>query len=152
MKKILLLVALATSLAACSSDNVSHAQHLATNKLQTIPDQSQVEILALTSFAAPTNGGTIVKSGPFQTEDKVYQSNGHTIIIPRRAVLEGLYTNDGTTCNVVWKKVYPDIVEYKKQRSSLDVENVSSAITKCDPARGIKSDDRLIVNFDPSKL
>lgn len=152
MKKILLLAAMVAGLAACSSNSVPTPQHMATNDLDDIPNQSQVELLALTSFETPKNGVTVVKSGPFQTQDKVYQSNGHSIIIPRRAVLEGLYTNDGTTCTVVWKEVYPSIVEYRKQRNPLDVENVSSAITKCDPKRGIKSNDRLIVNFDPSKL
>src|SRR3990167_6786558 len=144
MKKLLILAAVAASLAACSSNRVPDAQPIATD-LQDVPELSPVEILSMQTLARPKNGVAVVQTGAFQFEDPVYKNNGHTLLIPRRAILEGEYMNDGTTCTVTWQKLYPDIVEYKKNRTRLPVALVSSTTTQCDPTRGIKADDRMIV-------
>lgn len=148
MKKLLLLTAIVAGLTACSSNSAPTDRPIASD-LQDVPILSQDEVLSLTTFAVPKSGQVVVQEGAFQTEDNVYKSNGYDVLIPRRAVLEVLYTNDGVNCTIQWKKMYPDVVEYRKQRNSLKVVDLQ-ATSRCSPKRGIVTDDRMIVNFDPS--
>lgn len=147
-KRFLLIGSMLLGLVACSGTSVPTNQPIS-HDLDEIPYQSKDAIIAMRSFDVPKGSTPVIQSGPFQLDDNIYKDNGHTKLIPRRSILEGVYYNDGTSCTVTWKNVFPSIVEYKKQRNDWDVVSASSD-TLCDPKRGIKAGDRMVVKFNPN--
>jgi hypothetical protein len=150
MKKICSSLLLMAGLAACSATS----PHTPTpNKLaldiQSIPPQTALSVRAKASLDAPKNAQSIVKMATFVADDNLYDQAGNRLIIPRGAIIVGLYSNDGMECSIDWKAVYASQKDLEAGQGTLTLNQVTSK-NKCDPVNGIKVGDRIALTFTSS--
>ncbi len=144
-KSVLLLSSLILGLAACSSDNVPTPKKLSQD-VQSIPPFTTISVKAQETLGVPHNAETIMKIGTFKAIDNVYDPNGNNILIPRDAIITGVYTNDGVSCTIKWKAVYATEDEYSAKRGTLALGQVTSP-SNCRALKGIKKGERAVISF-----
>ena len=145
--KLPLIFSAILSLAACSNESLPTPNKLSQN-VQAIPPHTVISAISKTSFAIPKNSQSIVKMGKFKVVDNVYDPIGHQVLIPRGAIIDGLYSNDGTTCEISWKTVYSSSDDFDDNQGSIALGRVTNA-SVCNPQRGVKSGERVTLTFRP---
>ncbi len=145
MKKFSWLGFLVSALSACSSSGMLTPTKLAHN-IAEVPQSAVISVVAINDFPIAHNAQSIVKLGKFKSLDNVYDSEGNKILIPRDAIVTGLYTNDGVTCDIAWKAVYLNEAEFKSERGALVLDTVA-AKSICDPLHGVSSGERVTLRF-----
>ena len=146
MKKLLILSLFMAGLAACSSSHTPTPQKLAQD-VETLPPATIISVFAENNFQVPKNAEIIEQTGRFKTVDNTYDELGNRVLIPRDAIINGTYTNDGVSCSIAWKSIYANKDEHEKKRGSFALSETTLP-SICDPIRGIKSGDRLTIQFN----
>ena len=146
MKKLLILSLCLAGLAACSSDHTPTPQKLSQD-VQTLPPATVISVSSEETFQIPKNAQIIEETGKFKTIDNTYDELGNKVLIPRDAIVSATYTNDGVNCKVVWKSIYANKAEHANKRGSFTLGE-TTVPSICDPIRGIKSGDRLTIQFN----
>lgn len=147
-KKILFFGLLLGGMVACSS-NPPTPQKLSQDVQQVSPT-TVVSVKSNDSYAVPAAGQIEEKSGTYKTLDTVYDDDGIKVLIPKNAFVKGIYKNDGVSCSVTWSSVYANEDAYEDDQGSFSLSKVTSS-SMCDPVRGVKSGDRLVIKFVTAK-
>ena len=108
-----------------------------------------MSVISQSNFAVPRHAQNIVQLGTFKAIDNVYASDGNKVLIPRDAIVSGLYSNDGVNCMIEWKAVYTNLTEYENKNGSLILRELTTE-SRCDPQYEIKTGDRVTISFRPS--
>lgn len=131
-------------LANCAYEATPNQQQLAKN-VQLIPSTSVLSVISQNSYKISDSGQVIEQSGLYKS---VYDLNNErddsVVLIPSSALIRGTYRNDGVTCDINWTSVYAYNEEDNRNAVAL---NQVTRPTICDPQKGIKTGDRLIIRF-----
>jgi hypothetical protein len=146
MFKLLALGAIATTLAACStSSSARQAENLA-NNVQAVEQNRILSVIAEKDLAVPHGAQNLVSFAKFHAQDNLYDRNGTKLLIPRNAIVTGVYTNDGINCAIEWKAVYANEADYRKTYGALTLEK-EAIPSRCDPMHGVKEGERATITF-----
>lgn len=146
MKNLLKTAVVAAVLSACSSENVPTPQKLGQD-LQTLTPSTQIAVAASEDFAVPTGAQVIQKQSVFKVLDNVYSKQSNRIIVPKGALITGLYSNSGTTCKIAWQSMYVNEDDYKNNMGTPQLQSIVQE-TRCDPVKGIKEDQRILIRVN----
>lgn len=146
MKKISLLLLIA-SLTACSIPNDPTTQEISAD-IDSIPANTIISVISVHKLAVPKNSSeTITKLALFKTVDNTYSKDGVNVLIPRHAIIDGLYSNNGVNCTIKWKSVHFNHQKYKGQEGSLSLVSATQE-SVCNPKVGVKSGSRSLITFN----
>lgn len=146
MNNLLKIALLAAAISSCSTEQVPTPGKLSLD-VQALPPSTVISVIAEESYKTPKGSQVVEKSGVFKVKDNIYSERGSQVLIPRGAIVGGSYANDGVSCTVTWNSVYANADEYAENRGSFELSNVSSP-TICNPTRGVKKNDRLVIHLD----
>lgn len=149
MKKFALISLLTVALAACGTTYNAPTGTKLSGNIEAVAAYTIVSVISQNDFTIPKQSQNIIQLGTFKVNDNVYDLHGNKVLIPRDAIISGLYSNDGVSCMVEWKAVYIDLDEYNRENGSLTLRDLTIA-SVCDPLRGIKKGDRVTLSFRPS--
>lgn len=88
----------------------------------------------------------IVNSAAFRVSQNVLSGLNSAPIIKQDYILTGVYSNDGTTCQVSWQAIYPDYTSLEKNQGDLNVGTLLNN-NSCNPKLGIKPGQLIEVIF-----
>lgn len=144
MKKIVTIIFITSSITSCSTSNPPLVQKLSQD-IQEVTTFTAVSAISRSTLTAPKNSQSIVTIGVFKVDDNIY--NGmDKLLIPRGAIITGLYTNDGLRCEIHWVAIYSNLNQYKNQIGSLKISQLTSQ-SNCRPEYGVKSGERVTISF-----
>ena len=149
MKKFVVVSLLAGVLAACSTTASAPTGLKLSQNIQTVASNSIISVISQSDFAVPKHAQNIMQLGTFKTNDNVYDPDGNKILIPRDAIISGLYSNDGVNCMIEWKGVYANLTEYRNKNGSPILRELTTE-SLCDPQHEIKKGDRVTISFRPA--
>ena len=109
MKRITLAGLLTIALAACSTTTNTPTGLKLSQNIQSVASNSVMSVISQSNFAVPKHAQNIVQLGTFKASDNVYATDGNKVLIPRDAIISGLYSNDGVNCMIEWKAVYGSV-------------------------------------------
>ncbi|MDQ5921616.1 MAG: hypothetical protein QG673_1675 [Pseudomonadota bacterium] len=146
MKNLPIISLLIIGLASCGTDNTPTPQRM-TQNVQSIPGNTVISVVSQDKYDAPHGAEIIEKKGSYRVIDNIYDTDGYQVLIPRNALISGIYTNDGVNCQIHWKAIYANEKEYEENRGSFVLDQTTSP-SICVPTRGIKKGDRLVIRFN----
>lgn len=149
MKKITLAGLLTIALAACSTTANTPTGLKLSQNIQSVASNSVMSVISRSDFAVPKHAQNVVQLGTFKAMDNVYAPDGNKVLIPRDAIVSGLYSNDGVNCMIEWKAVYTNLTEYENKNGSLTLRELTTE-SRCDPQYEIKTGDRVTISFRPA--
>lgn len=149
MKKITLAGLITMGLAACSTTTNTPTGLKLSQNIQSVSSTSIMSVISQSNFAVPKHAQNVVQLGTFKANDNVYDQDGNKVLIPRDAIISGLYSNDGVNCMIEWKAVYTNITEYNNKNGSPILRELTTE-SRCDPQYEIKSGDRVTISFRPA--
>ena len=135
---------LLTGLVACSTGTPSPER--LTQHVQSIPSSTALAVVSEDSYPNVVDQQAIMQGGSFKTVDSVYDEASGKELIPSGATLRGIYSNDGVTCNITWDAVYANNDENENAMNAVNISQITTP-TLCNPGKGIKKGDRLLINF-----
>jgi hypothetical protein len=135
-------------LASCAYEMPPNQQQLAKN-VQLIPSTSVLSVISQNNYKISDSGHVIEQSGLYKTVYDLNYEPDNSILIPSNALIRGTYHNDGVTCDINWTSVYA--YNEEDNRNAVPLNQVTRP-TICDPNKGIKTGDRLIIRFLDSTM
>ncbi|MFN8769682.1 MAG: hypothetical protein ACK5Z5_00080 [Neisseriaceae bacterium] len=132
---------------ACTTNGQTPTPQKLSQDIQSLPSNTIISVISLETYAAPKGAEIIEKAGLYETVDNIYDARGYNVVIPRNALVRGIYTNDGKQCTVTWKAIYLDKQHYNKNMGSFEVGK-QSVPTICDPIRGVFKGQRLLLHLN----
>lgn len=147
MKSYLWVSSIAIMLGACSTQRVPTTLKLSQD-IQEVASNAVLSVISQNDLAVPTHSQNILTLGTFKTNDNTYDIDGNKVLIPRDAIIAGLYSNDGVNCTIEWRAIYTNLAEYNDQNGSLSLSSITTE-SLCDPLRGVKKGDRATIDFVP---
>ncbi len=118
MKHLSIISLLIISLVGCSSNNTPTPQKLSQD-VRSISNNTSISVTSQQSYSVPKDAQIIEETGLYRVIDNIYDSDGYNVLIPRGALISGLYTNDGLQCQIIWKSIYVNKDEYENNRGTL---------------------------------
>lgn len=145
MKRLSLVGLLALSLIGCSSSNTPTPQKLSQD-MKSISTNTAISVVSQQTYSVPRDAQIIEETGLYRVIDNIYDTDGYNVLIPRGALVSGMYANDGLQCHISWKSIYVNKDEYENNRGTFTLGSITAPST-CAPTRGIKKGDRIIIKF-----
>jgi len=150
VRVITIIFALISSITACSSAKRS-TTIIKKEDIQSIAKSTVISVMAKEDFPLPKGAQSFVKMGKFEVNENVYDAKGQKLLLPRHTIIEGLYSNDGSVCEIEWGVVYMNEVKYKAREGVIDLSFITDA-TLCSPSRGVKKGDKLIITYNQNLI
>lgn len=88
----------------------------------------------------------IVNSAAFRVSQNVLSSLNSAVIIKQDYIITGVYSNDGTTCQISWQAIYPDYASLEKNQGDLNIGTLLNN-NSCNPKFGIKPGQLIEIVF-----
>lgn len=79
----------------------------------------------------------IVNTAAFRITQDIRSIPANLLVLPQNALITGVYSNDGKTCQISWQEVYYDYRSLELNQSILSIGS-RTANTPCDPKMGIR--------------
>lgn len=149
MKKFVVVSLLTGVLVACSTTTSTPTGVKLSQDIQSVASNSIISVISQSDFAVPKHAQNIIQLGTFKANDNVYDQDGNKVLIPRDAIISGLYSNDGVDCMIEWKAVYANLTEYHNKNGSPTLRELTTE-SRCDPQHEIKKGDRVTISFRPA--
>jgi hypothetical protein len=130
-------------LANCAYEATPNQQQLAKN-VQLIPSTSVLSVISQNNYKISDGGQVIEQSGLYKSVYDLNYELDNSVLIPSNALIRSTYHNDGVTCDINWTSIYAYNEEDNRNAVAL---NQVTRPTICDPQKGIKTGDRLIIRF-----
>ncbi len=149
MKKVLLILlnVLTVTLIGCASySDYSASTIRLSQNIDHIPADTVIVATSEASYRVAKGTQIIEKSGIYKTSDNIYDEDGEKILIPRHAIISGIYSNDGIHCKITWKSIYRDMDSYYNKQGSFSLARRTHP-SYCDAERGVKSGDKVTIKF-----
>ncbi len=143
--KSLLIILLAVCIMACSNKGLP-SYNKSSHSVLDLPAKTVISATSMDNLAVSDGSKAIVELGGFKTVDNTYDSFGEQVIIPRNAVISGLYVNDGASCSISWKYVYATEEDFEAKRALFSIQNRTDD-SLCMPTLGINKNDRVTLQF-----
>ena len=148
MKKLLALIfAVSTLMVACKTPNDIPAPQLEEN-LKQVPSGTVFGTIAEDDLESPKRYGKgVITLAKFNVIEEVYDETGSKILIPRGAIVTGLYQNDGSRCLIKWKAIYANEEAYENEEPAFQISN-KARNSICKSAYGIKQGSKVTIKFE----
>jgi hypothetical protein len=78
----------------------------------------------------------IVNTAAFRVTQNVLSGLNSAVIIKQDYIVTGVYSNDGTTCQISWQGIYPDYASLEKNHGDLGAGELLNN-NSCNPKLGI---------------
>ena len=78
----------------------------------------------------------IVNTAAFRVTQNVLSGLNSAVIIKQDYIITGVYSNDGTTCQISWQGIYPDYTSLEKNHGDLGAGELLNN-NSCNPKLGI---------------
>jgi len=131
---------------SCSNETLPTPNKLSQN-LGVIPSNTVISVIAKDNHNVPKSDGVIEEPKIYAVLDNIYDEDGVEVLIPKGAIVTGIYSNDGVTCKVSWQALYANKKAYSQKQGTLNFRNVTQP-SFCNPQRGIKANNRLTIRFN----
>lgn len=145
MKKQVLIACMFAGIIGCSS-NSSPNYYKASNNVLEIPSSTIISAHSMNNFPMPENNQAVVELEGFKIRDDIYDASGERVIIPKNAVISGLYNNNGQYCEISWKSVYMNEKNFKAKKAPISVLNLIEQ-SVCEPTVAIKKGNVINIKF-----
>ena len=132
------------SIIGCSSNSSNY--YKASNNVLEIPSSTIISARSMKDFPMPENNQAVIELEGFKIRDDIYDASGERVIIPKHAIISGLYTNDGQYCEISWKSVYMNESNFKAKKAPISLQNLTEKST-CEPTVGIKKGNVINIKF-----
>ena len=139
---------LISGLAGCAYETTPNPQKLSRN-VQLIPPTAVLSVFSMNDYKLSETGQAIEQSGLYKTIYGIYDETDGNLLIPSNALIRGTYNNNGVTCTINWTSVYA--YNEEDNRNAVALDQVTRP-TICDPQKGIKAGEHLIIRFTDSKM
>lgn len=143
----LLGMVFAVGLSACSSLETPTPQKLSQD-IYSIPPATVISVISDETYPMSVGTQIVEKAGTYKTMENTYDNDGYRVLIPKDAIINGTYKNDGTSCTVTWNAIYVNKSEFKNNQGSLALREVTEP-SVCNPTQGVKAGNRLTIRFSP---
>ncbi|HMT02814.1 MAG TPA: hypothetical protein PKD00_05815 [Burkholderiales bacterium] len=144
MKKKLLIACVVSGLIGCGSN--SSPKYYDNKNVLEMPKATTISTRSMKNFSMPDDNQAIEELGSFKVRDNIYNSSGEQVIIPKHAVISGLYSNDGRNCSISWKSVYANEKNFNAKKVSFSIQDLTED-TACTPDVAIKKGNVVNVQF-----
>jgi hypothetical protein len=146
-----LIFASTISLSACGLFNSSSSKptpRAMNQDISLINTGTVVNAVSLVPLDIPNpSQPKVVNSAVFRvTEDIFNYPNTAAILIPQNALVTGVYTNDGTICQISWQVIYADYAAMEQGYGALSIApRVKN--TTCDAKLGVRAGQLMNITF-----
>lgn len=147
--KIIFITAFAVNLTACglfqappppTPNKISHNLSQATSG-------TIIYSVNLVPMDVPNPSQTkIVNTAAFRVSQTVLSGLNSAPIIKQDYIITGIYSNDGTTCQISWQAIYPDYASLEKNQGDLNIGTLLNN-NSCNPKLGIKPGQLIEIVF-----
>ncbi len=147
--KIIFITAFAVNLTACglfqappppTPNKISHNLSQATSG-------TIIYAVNLVPMDVPNPSQTkIVNTAAFRVSQTVLSGLNSAPIIKQDYIITGIYSNDGTTCQISWQAIYPDYASLEKNQGDLNIGTLLNN-NSCNPKLGIKPGQLIEIVF-----
>ncbi len=79
----------------------------------------------------------VVNTGAFRVTQDIRDTPSGAVLIPQNALVKGVYSNDGITCQISWQAIYNDYNAMEKNQVTLSIAELTQNTT-CNPKLGIR--------------
>lgn len=147
--KIIFITAFAVNLTACglfqappppTPNKISHNLSQATSG-------TIIYAVNLVPMDVPNPSQTkIVNIAAFRVSQTVLSGLNSAPIIKQDYIITGIYSNDGTTCQISWQAIYPDYASLEKNQGDLNIGTLLNN-NICNSKLGIKPGQLIEIVF-----
>ena len=122
--------------------------HKIGQNLARISPGSVINVVAMVPMDTPNpSQPKVVNSAAFRVADNVQAATpDKSILIPQNAFITGIYSNDGSSCQVSWQEVFQNYRTLETDQGALSIASLASN-SSCDPKQGIHAGQLININF-----